>query len=118
MFARRERPGLRGQQQELGTHTPALLTEVIDLMVSPDHGGIFVDGTFGRGGHSRGILQALGPAGQLHGLDMDPHAVTVCERGVGRRGHHILQALGLLGQLRGLNMDLQAIKLRVGEAGV
>lgn len=45
--------------------------------MSPDPGGVFIDGTFGRGGHSRGILSALSPAGRLHGLDMDPAAVEV-----------------------------------------
>jgi hypothetical protein len=50
---RRERPGLRGQTQAAGTHTPALFHEVLSALVSPDPGGIFVDATFGRGGHTR-----------------------------------------------------------------
>lgn len=65
---RKERPGLRGQQQELGTHTPALLSEVLQFLVSPDPDGVFVDATFGRGGHSRAILERLTPQGRLHGL--------------------------------------------------
>ena len=80
--SRRERPGLRGQQQAIGTHTPALYNEILELVVGPDPSGVFIDGTFGRGGHSRGILSALGPAGRLHGLDMDPHAVEVSFVGV------------------------------------
>lgn len=75
--SRKERPGLRGQQQELGTHTPALLTEVLHFLVDPDRDGIYVDATFGRGGHSRAILERLSHKGHLHGLDMDPEAVDV-----------------------------------------
>jgi 16S rRNA C1402 N4-methylase RsmH len=45
-------------------HIPVLLTEALDaLAVRPD--GVYVDGTFGRGGHSRGLLARLGPAGRL-----------------------------------------------------
>jgi len=42
------------------------------MLVKPDKDGTYVDGTFGRGGHSRGILNALGPSGKLHAFDMDP----------------------------------------------
>lgn len=45
------------------------------LMVRPD--GVYVDGTFGRGGHSRAILQRLGAEGRLIALDRDPEAVAV-----------------------------------------
>jgi 16S rRNA (cytosine1402-N4)-methyltransferase len=54
-------------------HEPVLAGEVIEaLAVRPD--GIYVDGTFGRGGHSRLILECLGPAGRLIALDRDPQA--------------------------------------------
>ena len=39
--------------------------------------GLYVDGTFGRGGHSRAILEQLGPAGRLLAIDRDPDAVVV-----------------------------------------
>ena len=46
-----------------GTHasSPALLQEVLKAMVAPDPAGVYVDATFGRGGHTRGILGALSP---------------------------------------------------------
>ncbi|GAB4121131.1 MAG: 16S rRNA (cytosine(1402)-N(4))-methyltransferase RsmH [Sideroxydans sp.] len=55
-------------------HTTVLLNEAVDaLQVRPD--GIYVDGTFGRGGHSRLILQRLGAHGRLIALDKDPAAI-------------------------------------------
>lgn len=63
----------KGTLQEEGTHTPAMAREVVEsLGVRACPNGIFVDGTFGRGGHSRLILEALGPEGTLHAFDMDP----------------------------------------------
>ena len=54
-------------------HIPALLQESIDgLAIKPD--GIYVDATFGGGGHSRAILEHLGPDGQLMGMDQDMDA--------------------------------------------
>jgi 16S rRNA (cytosine1402-N4)-methyltransferase len=54
-------------------HQAVLLEEAIaNLMVSTD--GAYVDGTFGRGGHSARILEALSPLGSLLALDQDPVA--------------------------------------------
>src|SRR5918912_731468 len=54
-------------------HQPVLLTEALDaLALRPD--GLYVDGTFGRGGHSRAILERLGPQGRLIAMDRDPQA--------------------------------------------
>lgn len=55
-------------------HIPALLTETIEgLKIKPD--GIYVDVTFGGGGHSREILNQLGPKGRLLGFDQDLDAL-------------------------------------------
>jgi 16S rRNA (cytosine1402-N4)-methyltransferase len=58
-----------------GTHRPVLAPESIAALgIRPD--GVYVDGTFGRGGHSRLILERLGPRGRLIALDRDPAAVA------------------------------------------
>jgi 16S rRNA (cytosine1402-N4)-methyltransferase len=60
---------------EAFAHATVLLSEAVDaLQVQPD--GIYVDGTFGRGGHSRLILQRLGAQGRLIALDKDPAAIA------------------------------------------
>jgi 16S rRNA (cytosine1402-N4)-methyltransferase len=56
-----------------GVHVPVLLGEAVAaLAIRP--GGTYVDATFGRGGHARRILEALGSAGRLVALDRDPDA--------------------------------------------
>jgi RNA recognition motif-containing protein len=72
--------GVRATEQKFGTHTPAMLRETLDALVRTDPRGVYVDGTFGRGGHSRGILGALAPEGRLHAFDMDPEVRTGPER--------------------------------------
>ena len=63
---------------ELG-HITVLLHEAVEaLEIKPE--GVYVDGTFGRGGHSRLILQKLGPAGRLIALDKDPRAITAAKQ--------------------------------------
>jgi 16S rRNA (cytosine1402-N4)-methyltransferase len=69
-------------------HTTVLRDEAVDALlhltppgaddeaIERAAGGIYVDGTFGRGGHSRLLLQRLSPAGRLIALDRDPQAVA------------------------------------------
>ncbi len=56
-------------------HHTVLLTEAIDALVT-EAGGVYVDGTFGRGGHSRLLLSRLSPTGRVIALDRDPDAVA------------------------------------------
>ncbi len=56
-------------------HTTVLLNETVDGCLN-DPKGIYVDGTFGRGGHSRLLLSKLLPEGRLIGFDKDPQAIA------------------------------------------
>jgi 16S rRNA (cytosine1402-N4)-methyltransferase len=58
-------------------HIPVLLHPAVDaLAVDSRPDGTFVDATFGRGGHSRLILERLGPSGRLIAIDRDPEAIA------------------------------------------
>lgn len=56
-------------------HVPVMLNETVNLLVT-DPAGIYVDGTLGRGGHAEAVLNKLGPAGRLIGLDRDAEAIA------------------------------------------
>src|ERR1700690_3631485 len=67
-------------------HLPALLEEALAaLAIVPS--GIYVDATFGRGGHSRRILDSLGPEGRLIALDRDPAAEALARNWRDARFH-------------------------------
>ena len=53
-----------------GTHVPILLAELLDCL-APAPGETVVDCTLGYGGHARGFLERIGPAGKLIGFDVD-----------------------------------------------
>ena len=62
----------------VGVHETVLLKEAVDLMVT-NASGLYVDATFGRGGHSRAILEKLGEDGRLIAIDKDLDALTRAE---------------------------------------
>jgi 16S rRNA (cytosine1402-N4)-methyltransferase len=66
------------QQATEYTHTTVLLNEAVDALgiAGERANGIYIDGTFGRGGHSRLILQQLGPKGRLIAFDKDAQAIA------------------------------------------
>ncbi|HZV66671.1 MAG TPA: 16S rRNA (cytosine(1402)-N(4))-methyltransferase RsmH [Telluria sp.] len=63
-------------------HRTVLLEEAVDALnlTGPRADGIYLDGTFGRGGHSRLILSKLGPNGRLIGFDKDLQAIATAEQ--------------------------------------
>jgi 16S rRNA (cytosine1402-N4)-methyltransferase len=64
----------------VGSHSAVLLSEAIDALITrPD--GIYVDGTFGRGGHSRALLARLSNQGRVIALDRDPQAIQAATQG-------------------------------------
>ncbi|WP_427915246.1 16S rRNA (cytosine(1402)-N(4))-methyltransferase RsmH [Ramlibacter sp. MMS24-I3-19] len=91
-------------------HTTVLLNEAVQaLLTKPD--GIYVDATFGRGGHSRLLLSRLGPHGRLVAFDKDPEAIEEAARITDPRfsiRHQGFRALGELGpaSCSGVLMDL------------
>jgi len=81
-------------------HRPVLLREVLDgLAVQAD--GIYLDGTFGRGGHAAAILERLGPQGRLYAMDKDPEAVQVAQDRFGQDARFHIQrgTFAMLGEL-------------------
>ena len=60
-------------------HETVLLHEAVDALITDDR-GVYVDGTFGRGGHSCLVLQRLNEEGRLLGFDKDPLAIAEGER--------------------------------------
>lgn len=96
-------------------HRPVLLREAVDSLVTASS-GIYVDATFGRGGHSREILSRIADDSVLICIDKDQEAVRVAEqfgdrRLVVRQGSFIrlkawVEELGFGGKIRGVLLDL------------
>ena len=57
-------------------HTPVMVPEIMQALKTQP-GGRYIDGTLGEGGHSKSILTAVKPGGQVLGLDADAEAITV-----------------------------------------
>lgn len=98
-------------------HITVLLDEAVEaLAVRAD--GCYMDGTFGRGGHSRLILERLGPDGRLLGFDKDPLAIATGNALAAEDGRFVVvqrsfadlgeeaAARGLVGKVDGLLLDL------------
>ena len=101
--------------EQLFSHITVMLHEAVDaLAIKPD--GIYVDGTFGRGGHSRQILSRLGEGGRLLAIDRDPLAIAEAQTIKDPRFEIIpgafsgladyLAERGLTGKIDGLLLDL------------
>ncbi|WP_241608661.1 16S rRNA (cytosine(1402)-N(4))-methyltransferase RsmH [Rosenbergiella australiborealis] len=96
-------------------HTTVLLDDAVNgLNIHPD--GIYIDGTFGRGGHSRLILSQLGEKGRLIAIDRDPQAIaaaaeindprfSIIHGPFSQLGDYVEQ-LGLVGKIDGILLDL------------
>jgi 16S rRNA (cytosine1402-N4)-methyltransferase len=63
-----------------GLHTTVLLHEAIDALVTRPE-GTYVDGTFGRGGHTRALLARLGAGARVIAVDRDPEAIAAATTG-------------------------------------
>jgi 16S rRNA (cytosine1402-N4)-methyltransferase len=109
------------------SHLSVLLQESIDgLAIKPD--GIYMDATFGRGGHSTQILKALSAKGQLIAIDRDLSAIEAAKTfaddprfSIHHRPFSELQAvaeeLGLIGKIDGILMDLGVSSPQLDDAG-
>ncbi|OWF74207.1 16S rRNA (cytosine(1402)-N(4))-methyltransferase [Yersinia frederiksenii] len=96
-------------------HTSVLLDEAVNGLNIRDN-GIYIDGTFGRGGHSRLILSQLGPEGRLIAIDRDPQAIEAAKSITDPRFSivhgpfsdlaHYVRELDLVGRINGILLDL------------
>lgn len=109
-------------------HQPVMLQPVLDALdVQAD--GIYIDGTFGRGGHAAAILERLGPAGRLYALDRDPEAVAEGRRrftGDARFAifhesfemlKHVGERCGIDGRVNGILLDLGVSSPQLDDPG-
>lgn len=96
-------------------HASVLLDGAVDALIH-DPQGTYLDGTFGRGGHSRAILERLSPEGRLLAIDRDPEAIAAAasiedarfsiEQGEFAHLGEIAAARGLHGRLDGILLDV------------
>ncbi len=97
------------------SHKPVLLAEVLTGLNLQSE-GIYVDCTFGRGGHTKAILNHLGVQGKLLAFDQDPEAVQAAQAITDERFsiihsgfaqmHKLIESRGYLGQVNGILFDL------------
>ncbi len=96
------------------SHAPVMPGEVMQYFnIKPD--GVYVDGTYGRGGHAQSILKQLGAKGRLIVMDKDPQAIEAARLSMGEDGRvtifhddfaHLAQKLIELGMLCGVDAVL------------
>ncbi len=110
------------------THQTVLLGEAVEALALGGEraGGVYVDGTFGRGGHSKKILENLDQGGRLVAFDKDPQAIASAQQINDPRFTIVhdsfatmsqeLQARGLL-QVDGILLDLGISSPQVDDAG-
>jgi len=109
-------------------HQSVLLEEALEsLNIRPS--GIYIDATFGRGGHSRAILSRLNEKGRLIALDQDPEAVAygreqfadeprlTLEHCNFNQVASVVEKLGLTGKIDGILMDLGVSSPQLDDAG-
>lgn len=98
-------------------HLSVLLTETVQAVLA-DVNGIYIDATFGRGGHSRALLAALGDNARLLAFDKDPEAISAGEKLMAEDSRftiihasfadlaHVLTERDLAGKIDGIMADL------------
>ena len=106
-------------------HITVLLHEAVNGLALKEN-GIYIDGTFGRGGHSRLILSKLSPNGRLIGVDRDPRAIAEAQKIQDPRfqiehnsfSHipEICEKLNLVGKIDGILLDLGVSSPQLDEA--
>ena len=99
-------------------HSTVLLHEAVAALKIQDS-GIYIDGTFGRGGHSQQVLKELGSEGQLWVIDKDPESIQFAQRMQNEDGRlSIYQGsfadIGALAQQHALTGKLQGVLLDLG----
>lgn len=108
-------------------HLTVLLNETVAAILGKSD-GIYVDATFGRGGHTRHLLAQLGPGARVIGFDKDPQAIASGEALMREDSRFeiihdsfasllpALEARGLLGQVDGLLADLGVSSPQIDDA--
>lgn len=106
-------------------HITVLLHEAVNGLALKEN-GIYIDGTFGRGGHSRLILSKLSPNSRLIGVDRDPRAIAEAQKIQDPRfqiehnsfSHipEICEKLNLVGKIDGILLDLGVSSPQLDEA--
>jgi len=109
-------------------HVPVLHRPALDALRIRT-GGVYIDGTYGRGGHSRGMLERLGEDGRLMLTDRDPQAVADARARFGADGRVTIRQvnfaelgawvneLGLGGKIDGLLLDIGVSSPQLDDAG-